>query len=306
VEVTRENNTEYFHLAGIVPIAGQKLDFNQVWPDCLMPIAPDFSLIEAAVAECAWAGCDTIWIICNDDVSPLVRKKIGDWVGDPVWAYRKFDRFPDESKRQIPVYYVPVHPKDRDKRDCLAWSVLHGSLTAFKISDDISRWTIPNKYYVSFPYGYFPAWQLREHRRLISSSNNVYMTSNGKSMKNNLYSSFTFGKDEFIEFRKVIRSGTGRWKPGVDYKEYQALPIEERWSARFFEIEKVFAPFDTNTATEIKVDNYWNISSWQEYKLFMAGTVDTSIRRPTKTILINQVHKPIGEAYLEDDEQEEP
>ena len=132
------------------------------------------------------------------------------------------------------------------------------------------------------------------------------MTSEGQSMKDNLYSSFTFGKDEFIKFRKVIRSGTGRWKPGVDYKEYQALPIEERWSARFFEIEKVFAPFDTDTATEIKVDNYWNISSWQEYKLFMAGTIETNTRRPTKTILINQTYKPIGEAYLEDDEQEEP
>jgi hypothetical protein len=125
-------------------------------------------------------------------------------------------------------------------------------------------------------------------------------------MKDNLYSSFTFGKDEFIEFRKVIRSGTGRWRPGVDYKEYDALPIEERWSARFFEVEKVFAPFDTENALEIKVDNYWNIGCWHEYKLFMAGTVDMNIRRPTKSILINQTYKPIAESYLEDDEQEEP
>ena len=78
MEVTREDNTKYFHLAGIVPVAGQGLDFNQIWPDCLTPIAPDFSLLEAAVAECAWAGCDTIWIICNDDIGPLVKKKIGD------------------------------------------------------------------------------------------------------------------------------------------------------------------------------------------------------------------------------------
>ena len=100
MEVTRENNTKYFHLAGIVPVAGQPLDFKQPWPDCLMPIAPDFSLIEAAVAECAWAGCDTIWIICNDDIGPLIRKKIGDWVGDPVWAYRKFDPY---LPLQIPI-----------------------------------------------------------------------------------------------------------------------------------------------------------------------------------------------------------
>ena len=28
-----------FHLAGIVPVAGQPLDFNMPWHDCLMPIA---------------------------------------------------------------------------------------------------------------------------------------------------------------------------------------------------------------------------------------------------------------------------
>mgnify|MGYP005819199925 CR=1 FL=1 len=303
MEVTREDNTKYFHLAGIVPVAGQSLGFDQLWPDCLMPIAPDFTLLEAAVAECAWAGCDTIWIICNNDISPLVRKKVGDFVGDPVWAYRKFDKFPNDSKRQIPVYYIPVHPKDRDKRDCLAWSVIHGSLSIFKIADEISRWVIPNKYYVSFPYGYFPAWQLREHRKIISSSKNVYITSQGKNMKDNLYTSFTFGKDEFIEFRKIIRTGTGRWKPGVDYKEYEALPIEERWSARFFELEKVFAPFDTSTASEIEIKDYWNIGCWEEYKKFMAGNVNNNIKRPTKTILLNQIYKPLATNYLENDEE---
>lgn len=304
MEVTRENNTTYFHLAGIVPVAGQPLDFDQPWPDCMMPIAPDYSLLEAAVAECAWAGCDTVWIICNDDVAPLIKKKIGDFVGDPVWSYRKFDPYPDESKRQIPVYYVPIHPKDRNKRDCLSWSVIHGSLSIFKISEELSRWVVPNKYYVSFPYGYFPAWQLREHRKIISSSKNVYISSNGKSMKDNLYSSFTFGKEEFIEFRKVIRTGTGRWRPGVDYKEYDALPIEQRWSARFFEVKKVFAPFSTERAHKIEVENYYNVSSWYEYKLFMSQSIEKEIKRPSKTILLNKGYKPIAENYIERDDEE--
>tara|TARA_Y100001938_G_C8095268_1_gene437712 strand:- start:1808 stop:2725 length:918 start_codon:yes stop_codon:yes gene_type:complete len=304
MEVTREDNTKYFHLAGIVPVAGQSLDFDQPWPDCMMPIAPDFSLLEAAVAECAWAGCDTIWIICNDNIAALIKKKIGDFVGDPVWAYRKFDKYPNESKRQIPVYYVPVHPKDRDKRDCLAWSVLHGSLTAFKVSDELSKWVIPNKYYVSFPYGYFPAYQLREYRKIISSSKNVYITSDDKSMKDNYYCSFSFGKDEFIEFRRIIRSGTGRWRPGVDYKEYDALPIEERWSARFFELEQVFEPFDTDRAQKIPVENFYNIGSWKQYKLFMSENLDNEIKRPSKTILLNQAYKPIGKNYLEGDAEE--
>ena len=62
MEVTKEHNTNYFHLAGIVPVAGQKLDFNQVLPDCLMPIAPDYTLIEAAVVECAYAGYGWLYV----------------------------------------------------------------------------------------------------------------------------------------------------------------------------------------------------------------------------------------------------
>ena len=31
-----------FHLAGIVPVAGQPMDFNFPWHDSCMPIAPDY------------------------------------------------------------------------------------------------------------------------------------------------------------------------------------------------------------------------------------------------------------------------
>ena len=114
------STTAGFHLAGVVPIAGQPLDFKMDWPDCMMPVAPNFTMIEAAIHECAWAGCETIWLICNDDISPLLRYRIGDFVEDPVWANRHMDYRPSESRSRIPVFYVPIHSKDRDKRDCTA------------------------------------------------------------------------------------------------------------------------------------------------------------------------------------------
>ena len=43
-------------MAGIIPISGQPLEFNMPWHDCLMPLAPDYLLIDRAVAECAYAG----------------------------------------------------------------------------------------------------------------------------------------------------------------------------------------------------------------------------------------------------------
>jgi hypothetical protein len=62
-----------FHLAGIIPVAGHKLDFGMEWDESLAPICPNYTLIENAVYECAWAGCDTIWIVVNDDMAPLRR-----------------------------------------------------------------------------------------------------------------------------------------------------------------------------------------------------------------------------------------
>ena len=52
-----------FHLAGIIPVAGQPLEFNMPWHDSLMPIAPDYLALERSVVECAYAGCETIWIV---------------------------------------------------------------------------------------------------------------------------------------------------------------------------------------------------------------------------------------------------
>ena len=40
-----------FHLAGIVPVAGQKLDFNFPWHDSCVAIAPDYLAVERAVVE---------------------------------------------------------------------------------------------------------------------------------------------------------------------------------------------------------------------------------------------------------------
>ena len=187
-----------FHLAGIIPIAGQPLEYKMPYPDCLLPIAPDYTAIEAAVIECAFAGCDTIWIVCNDDIAPLVRYRVGDFIQAPIHFYNKFEALPTDRRKRIPIFWVPLHPKDRDRRDCLSWSVLHGAVTALKVSDKISQWLIPDKYYVSFPYGIMDPRELQKQRRQIKNKKNFYVVSDGKSVQDNMYTSFTFGKEEFI------------------------------------------------------------------------------------------------------------
>ena len=200
-----------FHLAGIVPVAGGHTSLKFPFPDVMLPIANDYTLLDAAIVECAYAGCDTIWIVCNDDTAPLLRHRIGDYIEDPSYYYfntsvNKYDR------KRIPIFWVPQHPKDRDKRDCLSWSVIYGALSSFMISSKISKWIIPDKYYVSFPYGLINPRDLMESRKFISSKDNFYVMHNNQTVQDNLYSSFTFGKDEFVKYRRNVRKGTGRWK----------------------------------------------------------------------------------------------
>ena len=142
------------HLAGVVPVAGQPLDFNFPWHDCLQPIGPNYLAVERAILECAYAGCDTIWVICNDDISPVIRHRVGEMVQDPVWL-RNMDTHPSMSRKPIPIFYVPIHPKHRDKIDCFGWSVIYGALSIFKIAVKMSKWLVPGRYYVSFPYSVY-------------------------------------------------------------------------------------------------------------------------------------------------------
>jgi len=296
MENLEETHYERKHMVGIIPVAGShKSDFGMPWPDCLTPIAPGYSLIESSVVECAWAGCKAIYIVVNDDFAPVVRKKIGDWCGDPVWAWRKFDPKPGESKRRIPIFYVPVHNKHRKRVDCLSWSVIHGALSAFKLSSGMSKWFVPNKYYVSFPQSYFDARLLREHRKSIASEKNFYASFQGKTVKDGEFLSFTFGKEDWLEFRRVIRTGTGLRVPGTSFEDNEYLPPEERWSATKFKIDKVFDPLDLDNAYQVELTDFYNVRNWEEYTTMISSTRFNNIQKPTKSILYGAKYNKVAE-----------
>ena len=72
--------SEHVHVAGIVPLANLETDYALDVPVCMLPLNAGFTAIQKSVFECAIAGCDTIWIVANDDLAPIVRKTVGEWV----------------------------------------------------------------------------------------------------------------------------------------------------------------------------------------------------------------------------------
>ena len=279
-------STNYFHLAGIIPVAGQMLDFQMEWADCLMPIAPNYSAIERSVMECAYAGCETIWIVANDDMAPLLRHRVGEFVQDPAFFGKQPGRNSSLSQRKIPIFYVPLAIKDHGKRDCLAWSVIHGSLTAFRIGSNLSKWVAPSKYYVSFPYGIYSPELVRPHRKTISSQAHFALSFEDKTVADGLYLGFTFGKDEFLEFRREIRKGTGLYS-GENLKDGKyptlKLPAEERYSARFFDLAKVFKHVILEETEQVPW--YYAIDNWEGYCNFLGSPDRHKVERPPNYIL---------------------
>ena len=269
------------------------------WDECMSPIAPDYTLIENAVYECAWAGCDTIWIVVNDDMAPLLRYRVGERILDPLYASSKYTKRASDYQKHVPIYYVPIHPKDRDKRDCLAWSVLHGAVSCLKISDFLSKWIKPDKYYVSFPFSAFNAYDLKKHRTKIRSKDNFYITKNGLSVEDNLYASFTFGKEEFVKYRRIIRQkGTGMYDRSSPKDERGLntvkLPIEERYSARYFDLQDVFIDLEITEENSMEPSWYYDVGSWEEYCNLVSSEEMKKIKRPTDLVMKYREFNKIG------------
>jgi hypothetical protein len=254
------------HLAGIIPVSGFKSDFNMPWHASLMPIAPNYLAVERAVAECAYAGCDSIWIVCNDDVTPLIRYQIGEKIQDPVYNYRHFEVNKTAVRKPIRIYYVPLAIKDINKRDNLAWSAIFGAQTANKILGSVSAHLKPDKFYISWPYGYYSPHFVREHRKAILEGH-VVLQQSGQTVKQNKYLAFTLDGSQIKKLvQESVTTSSGLW----DTERQERLPKEERYSYRNFHLKEVFAGLDFSNYKKVEVESYLPIDNWRDYCQFVS------------------------------------
>ncbi len=254
------------NLAGIIPLSGWQNSFDHPWPDYVQPLREGMLAVERSVYECALAGCDTIWVVCNDDTAPLVKKRIGDYVMSPRYFEEKeFVKRKDYHQKWIPVYYTPISQKDRNRRDSLGWSILHGSLTAFQISDKVSRWVTPTKYYVSFPYGIYEPKVVRPHRSSIRGPESFFLAHDKKTVRENKYLGFTFFPEDWPKFKWNIKNACSAGNP--------SLPIKERWSSKDFKLDKIFNIDIIDVNKKIEIEDYYELSTWESLKDFYSSNL---------------------------------
>lgn len=260
-----EKNKAIHHLAGIVPVGGQPLDFQMPWDDSMIPIAPNYLAVERAVFQCALAGCETIWVVAHKGVQPLLRKRVGDIIIDPESTFAHFSNF--KSLKEISIYYVPIHPRDREKRDCLGWSALYGADSAYRISNFISKWIAPEKFFVSFPYGIIDNESIKDNRRFLATTGNVTFMSNGKTVKDNLHLPFTFDANDFFKCRDMV-------------KHRQAREWGDNRKGKYYDLSMVFSELNTNDAHKVETAWFHDISSWEKYKNYMSSAECGIYTRP--------------------------
>jgi len=281
---------QHIHMAGIIPVAGLETDFDQQIPEVMMPVNAGFTAIQKSVYECAMVGCQTIWIVANNDLAPIIRHTIGEWTYDPVY-YDTMTRFPSENRKEIPIYYVPIHPKDRDKRDAYGWSILYGAYSAWLVAAKISKWVLPEKFYVSFPLTAYDLPSLRTHRLEIASKDtNFFVSYDGKTIKDDLPIAFTFNGEDFKACRNHINQTTSReYLPRLPNQIFptQKLPFAERWSARQYSLSQIFQKVSTTNKILKSVDWYYDLSSWDNYCSYLGSK--NLIEKPYEPL--TKVHK---------------
>jgi hypothetical protein len=276
-----------FHTVGIIPVEKRKSIFGYAWDDALMPLDNQFTALHRAVLECAAAGCESIWINCNNDKVKLIRHTIGEYVEDPVYYYRHYATFGSEHKRYIPIFYCPNHPNDIDKRDSYSWGIINAAMNANRSASRISRHLIPNKFYVAFPFGVYNPWVVQKHRREITSQQNFYLSCDGKTVKDGEYLGFTFNQQDLKAFKEHVRKtnapaykALSEFKSGGKWMERQ--PANQRYSARFFTIDKIVESFIIEGAHEGIIDWHYRIDGWDKYRAFLAS--DKSTKMPKRKI----------------------
>ncbi len=263
------------HLAGVIPVTQSAFNFKMDWHDSLMPVAPGYTAIEHSVYECAMAGCHTIWISASEDVTPLIRRRIGDFVQDPVFLGRK-SKFPSKDRRPIPVFYIPVC----DRQQSLSWSIIKGARTITEISDSISKWLMPEKFYVSFPSGIYDAKILRQHRSSIISEDNMLLSANGLTVLDGAHLGFTFSVEELdiCEDR-------------IEEVENSNLFSEEN---NVFPLDKVFSGVILKESEQVELSFYYCIEDWQGYCDYLSSTYSKELKHPGKLVISYREWNPIG------------
>ncbi len=303
-------NLRTFHLAGIIPADTSYSWFRMPWSDTLMPIAPNYTAIEYAVFVAAWAGCETIWIVCPPEQIQLIKSIVGEWINDPVEQITPSQFHVQHLKgKKIPIFYVSPRSQDKLKNEGIVWSILWGAKVACSVSKRISWWLEPDGYFVSFPQSVFSYNIIRQYRLSdISSKHRFYVSYQGKTVREGAFLPFTFRSYDlkrFVSLYNTICQGKFEFKIDEDGMEVKKIGREWSNTGRYVRLEDVFRVAAMGTKSRV-VDTPWYfpIWNWLDYKKFLSSVESECIKRPTPHLLAEGKFRKTRDLFAEEEKKE--
>lgn len=259
-------------LIGIIPVAGQDLDYQFFFNDNFIPIGKNFLAIERSIAECCFFKCTSIWIVLPKYTEPVIKQRVGDVV------YR-WDQF-RKNLQPVPVYYIGLHPRDIGRRDSIPWSVICAGGVIKKFAKKFSPQILPEKFWISFPFGVYPFSHLTVKLLQTIWKKDVRVVLQGfdefEGKMLDVFSGGMLGCTLFLEdfakmrnsFRKQAVGEFLRTPRGVYPSE--KVPIEDRWSGRWLQMKDVLSDLDLSNVYYHNVGSYAGIETWKKYSFFLS------------------------------------
>ncbi len=243
------------HIAGIVPVSKVDSDIDLVIHPSVLPIDNSFYAIQRSIVECSYMGCKTIWVVCDESTAPLLKRICGDFVLNLAQHERaKFTNFPTDNRTHTPIFYVPLSYKNMNKRG-IGVSVMEGVSASFTVSDKISKWITPYRYYVSSPYGVYNP-RITEARSLVKQNESFFYTYNGDSALTGHHMGFSFSVRQFKHCSYLFKR--------IDVKSNYTL-------------DKVFGDgIMSENSDSMELESYKDISSWNGYQEMMQDPLKIS------------------------------
>tara|TARA_Y100001973_G_scaffold55657_2_gene82210 strand:- start:434 stop:1096 length:663 start_codon:yes stop_codon:yes gene_type:complete len=193
---------------------------------------------------------------------------VKDYIHDPVWFFRKFDRLPRDRQKLIPIFFVPHLSIYRKRRKSVNWGIINSALYSKKIMSQVSGYCAPQAYFACSPYNVFRTDALEATRKSFKgSTNKFHLSCDNKSYVTNDFLPFMFDNQDLDNIVKRARKKEAGKYFFDENGQKQTRPIEDRCSIADMSLSNLFSPIDNSTPVEI--ENYWNINSWKGYKSFL-------------------------------------
>lgn len=272
------------NLVGIIPANCNSLSFGMPWSNYLTPIADNYMAIENAVVEAVWSGARSVWIVVNRNLSPFVKYRLGDYIYDPMYESTLNTKRP----RRIPIFYLPIHELDYERRDTSLWAIVYAAHVIYKVYSEMSRIIVPSKFLIKWPFGIYPTDICRDIRKYIRLNNEqaFYLTYKGKTYKDGLNLSFSLDMEQCVRYRRIIKKMNKKEAMKVDFSSY------------FIDALSYKKP------QKLEVPWYYSIDSWEGYRDFLSSEHSKTIKRPLRRVLGSAKKKrPINLSYLEEWEE---